>query len=59
MIDVAEDREKFKELLETLSLRQPENSIINDFNAVESEAEKLDFLWLLDRLTFWVVEQWQ
>ena len=43
MIDVAEDREKFKELLETLSLRQPENSIINDFNAVESEAEKIGF----------------
>ena len=40
MIDVAEDREKFKELLETLSLRQPENSIINDFNAVESEAKR-------------------
>ena len=59
MIDVAEDREKFKELLETLSLRQPENSIINDFNAVESEAEKIGFLWLLGRLTFWVVEQWQ
>ena len=42
MIDIAEDRENLKNL-DTLSLRQPENSIIHDFDAVESEAGKIGF----------------
>ena len=45
MIDIAEDREKFKELLDTLSLRQPENSIITILMLLNLKQERLVFLW--------------
>ena len=42
-IDLAEDREKFKQFLNDLDLKQPENGIAHSKNAVFKIAEKIDF----------------
>ncbi len=42
-IDLAEDRERFQQLLHRLGLRQPENAICTDPAEAESQAERLGF----------------
>ncbi|AJC48399.1 carbamoyl-phosphate synthase large subunit [Allofrancisella guangzhouensis] len=42
-IDLAEDRERFKELLENLNLRQPVNSIAYSLNELEKNINKVGY----------------
>jgi len=42
-IDLAEDRERFKELLNKLKLKQPENDICFKESEIETKAEKLGY----------------
>ncbi|MDC0400129.1 carbamoyl-phosphate synthase large subunit [Alphaproteobacteria bacterium] len=42
-IDLAEDRERFKALLDELKLKQPANEIVSTFDEAESAADKIGF----------------
>ena len=42
-IDLAEDRERFKALLDELKLKQPDNEIVSTFDEAESAADKIGF----------------
>jgi carbamoyl-phosphate synthase large subunit len=42
-IDLAEDRERFKSLLDELKLKQPANEIVSTFDEAESAADKIGF----------------
>ena len=42
-IDLAEDRERFKALLDELKLKQPANEIVYTFDEAESAADKIGF----------------
>ncbi len=42
-IDLAEDRERFKALLDKLKLKQPDNEIVSTFDEAESAADKIGF----------------
>lgn len=42
-IDLAEDRGRFKDFLEDLSILQPENAICHQINEIEGLCEKLDY----------------
>lgn len=43
MIDLAEDRDRFKQLLDTLKLRQPENGIATSPKQAKETAEKMGY----------------
>ncbi|MBT4989705.1 MAG: carbamoyl-phosphate synthase large subunit [Rickettsiales bacterium] len=43
MIDLAEDRERFKALLEELNLYQPESAIIHNINQLKESAARIGF----------------
>ncbi|MGI9498458.1 MAG: carbamoyl-phosphate synthase large subunit, partial [Geminicoccaceae bacterium] len=42
-IDLAEDRERFQQLIQSLGLRQPENAICFDVDEAEGKAEKIGY----------------
>ena len=44
-IDLAEDRQRFQELLRRLGLRQPDNDICHDQDEALRRAEQIGFPW--------------
>ena len=42
-IDLAEDRERFKALLDELKLKQPDNEIVSTFDEAKSAADRIGF----------------
>lgn len=57
-IDLAEDRERFKKLLQDLHLKQPPNEICHTVESALETAVHMGFPWWCARLMYWVAAPW-
>ena len=58
-IDLAEDRERFKVLIESLSLKQPINKTVTTVQEAKESAEGIGYPIVVRPHMFWVEEQWK
>ena len=58
-IDLAEDRDRFRNLLNKLKLKQAESGIAKTFNQAIKIADKIGLPLMEDLRMFWVEEQWK
>lgn len=58
-IDLAEDRERFQELLHKLNLKQPANGMARSSEEAEKVAAEIASRWLCDPLTCWAAGRWK